>query len=70
MDNVLNQVLPSLGGAAPFAALAVYVIRWLMQKIAERDALIAQLTQQIITLAQSQERTAAEQTAAIRNLGH
>lgn len=70
MDDILNHLLPSLGGAAPFAALAVYVIRWLMQKLSERDAAIAALTQQIISLAQAQERTAAEQTAAIRSLGH
>lgn len=69
MDDVIKSVLPGLGGAAPFAALAVWFIKWLMQQIAARDATIASLTQSIITLAQNQERTAAEQTAAIRALG-
>jgi hypothetical protein len=70
MDSALNSVLSSMGAAAPFALLAVYMIRWLMAELKAERGRNDSLVQQVILLAQAQERPAAEQTAAIKGLGH
>lgn len=69
MDNFLAQAVSSLGAAAPFAALAVYVIKWLMARIQERDVTIAAQNAQLVTLAQSYERALGELTNSIKSLG-
>lgn len=59
MDDLLVKALIGAASASPFAALAIWVIRWAFGQIEKRDARIAELTNALFRLAQSGERTAA-----------
>ncbi|MBI1213606.1 MAG: hypothetical protein GC190_19280 [Alphaproteobacteria bacterium] len=64
----LEQIVSGMGASAPFAALALFMIRYLIKKVDEKDTALTKANEQILQLAQEMLKTAQEQTEAIKRL--
>jgi len=66
MDELISQILPSLGAFAPAAVLAFWIIRTQQRALEAKDARIETLTNQVISLGSSTAQVLAELRAAVK----